>query len=74
MTGCASEPRIQSSEPLQCEVMDLPWLPEIHEEQLKVLDPFTYWALEEREKRIVDWAIYNENTAIKACSIGSTVD
>ena len=45
-------------------------LPEIKREQLAPLDEYTYWDLQMREKRIVDWALQMQAMLKPICKGG----
>lgn len=68
MTGCTSVPEapVLKTSP-NCTVPELGWLPTINGEELKELDPIVYWMLEEREGRLVDWALEMETQLIELC-------
>lgn len=68
IVGCSNVP---STAPTlvyaPCEVPERPVLPDIPVERLDTLDDATYWELEERERRIVDWALEMEAVLEVVC-------
>lgn len=57
---------IQTS--LNCTVPEFPWLPTIvNNPEMKELSSWNYWALEERERRLTDWALEMEAQLLEMC-------
>lgn len=50
----------------------MPVLPEIEAEALEPLDDETYWALEDRERRLTDWALEMEAMLDELCADEAT--
>lgn len=71
LAGCASSPEYIEIAP-ECEVPPRPSLPTIPAEDLEALPDETYWALERREKRIVDWGMELEALARTLCESGES--
>ena len=64
-TGCVSV-ATQPTFP-DCTIPQLEELPQIKREQLAPLDEYTYWDLQMREKRIVDWALEMQDMLKPIC-------
>lgn len=63
--GCASVATIDRP---ACSLPPLPALPEIQSSDLETLPAPVYWALMDRERRLVDWALELESIALSICA------
>lgn len=71
LAGCASPPEYIEITP-ECEVPPRPSLPAIPAEDLEALPDETYFDLERREKRIVDWSLELEAIVRELCRESDT--
>ena len=51
----------------ECEVPGRPVVPEFDSDRLGSLSDETFWALMDRERRLVDWALLLEATVKEVC-------
>lgn len=51
-----------------CEVPSRPYLPTLTSNELRLLNDYIYWTLEDRERRLVDWALEMEATLETLCT------
>ena len=65
IAGCATTETVYVQP--ECEVPGRPVLPEIESERLATLSDETFWALMDRERRLVDWALLLEATVKDVC-------
>ena len=63
--GCATTETVYVQP--ECEVPGRPVLPEIDSERMAALSDETFWALMDRERRLVDWALLLEATVNDVC-------
>ncbi len=68
--GCVTGTEVVEIRP-QCSVPPQPALPQIEGSALEDLDEDTYEALEDREKRLVDWALEMRATLAEVCEDGT---
>lgn len=71
LSACASSPEYVEIAP-DCTVPPRPTLPQIPGEALESLPDEVYWALETREKRLVDWGLELEAIALELCRDSDT--
>lgn len=66
-SACGTAPKVVHERPV-CAPAVLSPLPAITAEELESLPAYVYWKLEERERRITDWALENEAIVLKVCA------
>lgn len=66
--SCASRPPEYVEIQPECEVPPQPALPAIEGDELASLPDDVYWRLEDRERKIVDWALEMRGMLRELCS------